>query len=102
MIHRKQKTSEEEIIYAQDAINYSYINYPDDVYNINKWLQCLLDILKSKKYATVQTKNGKLIDVQRISHTYEYASFFDVYNHIKEFNIDCNPVITDKLENKIR
>lgn len=110
MIHRKQRTFEEQIISAQDAIGSYHFICPNNVCNVNNpfsenltnWLQCLLEILKKKKYATIQTKNGKLIDVQRIAYTYEYASFFDVYNNIKIFNTDCNPVITNKLENKIR
>lgn len=66
------------------------------------WLKELLDILKQHKYATVKMKDGRFIDVSKIANTYEYASFFDVYNHIDSFDIDTKPVIIEELHNKLR
>lgn len=66
------------------------------------WLKELLDILKQQKYATVKMKDGQLVDVSKIANTYEYASFFDVYNHINSFDIDTKPTIIEELHNKIR
>ena len=66
------------------------------------WLKELLGILKQHKYAMVKMKGGQLVDVSKIANTYEYASFFDVYNHINDFDIDMKPVITKELHNKLR
>ena len=64
-----------------------------------EWLQKLLDILKEKKYATIQANNGKPVDVEAIAHTCTYASFFDVYNHINVFNFGIDPVVTEECKN---
>lgn len=66
------------------------------------WMKELLDILKQHKYATVKMKDGHAVDVSKIANTYEYASFFDVYNHIDSFDIDTKPVIIEELHNKLR
>ena len=66
------------------------------------WLKRLLDILKQRKYATVKMKDGQVVDVLKIANTYEYASFFDVYNHINSFDIEVKPVIIEELHNKLR
>ena len=66
------------------------------------WLKELLDILKQHKYATVKMKDGQAVDVSKIANTYEYASFFDVYNHINIFDIDTKPTIIEELHNKLR
>lgn len=66
------------------------------------WLKELLGILEQHKYAMVKMKDGEVVDVSKIANTYEYASFFDVYNHINDFNIDVKPVITKELHNKLR
>lgn len=63
------------------------------------WLQRLLDILKERKYATIQGKNGNLVDVSAIANTFEYASFFDIFNHIERVDVNIEPIITEKLRN---
>ena len=65
-----------------------------------QWLQKILDILSDKKYVTVQKNNGRKIDIQAIARIKTYASFFDVCNHIERYDIDFEPTITKKLENK--
>ena len=94
---------EEEVNAAQKSIDryYSYyartlrLTYEEE----KKWLQKLLDILKEKKYATIQSNNGKPVDVVAIAHTYTYASFFDVYNHMNIFNLGIDPVVTEEYKN---
>lgn len=66
------------------------------------WLQKLLDILKDKKYATIQLKNGNLIDVSAIAYTHDFLSFFDVINHLGYFDSNIEPIITEKLTNTIK
>lgn len=66
------------------------------------WLQKLLDILKEKKYATIQLKNGNLIDVSAIAYTHDFFSFFDVINHLDYFDSNIEPIITEELTNMIK
>jgi hypothetical protein len=96
---------------AQDAIN---------SYNKNDgtkiWFQELLDILKKEKYARIQlytkypfnleeTSHKEdfvdFVDVERISHTNEYASFFDIYNHDYLINFDFRPIEIEKLDYRL-
>lgn len=65
------------------------------------WLQRLLDILKENKYVTIHLKNGNLVDVAKIAYTHEFLSFFDVINHLGYFDSSIEPIITEKLTNKI-
>lgn len=62
------------------------------------WLSDILNALKTHKYARIWTKTRHYIDVSAIAYTYEYASFFDVYNHIEKFNTTIKPVLVEKLE----
>jgi hypothetical protein len=66
------------------------------------WLQRLLDILKEKKYATIQLKNGNSIDVSAIAYTHDFLSFFDVINHLDYFDSSIEPITTKKLTNTIK
>lgn len=113
MINRRQPKIEESIENAKQAI-YSlrvkdYVIYKSNKCNINSivyeeyvsWLNKLLDILKEQKYATIQSKEGNLIDVQNIDHTYRYASFFDVFNHLSHFDNTIDPIITNELKNPL-
>jgi hypothetical protein len=61
------------------------------------WCQTLLDILKQCRFATVVSKTGVSIDVQRIAYTDTWASFFDVFNQIYKFDISILPVETEEL-----
>lgn len=83
-------TFENQIERAQKAID----KCPGE-YKI--WCQTLLDILKQCRFATVVSKTGVSIDVQRISYTGMWASFFDVFNQIYKFNISILPVETEEL-----
>jgi hypothetical protein len=65
------------------------------------WLSGILNALKMGKYARIQTKSEHFIDVSAIAYTYEYASFFDVYNHIEEFDTTIKPVMVEKLEYRL-
>lgn len=65
------------------------------------WLSGILNALKMGKYARIQTKSEHFIDVSKIAYTYEYASFFDVYNHIDEFDTTIKPVMVEKLKYRL-
>lgn len=86
-----------EILKGNEKCN---LNDPFDETQI-VWLQQLLDILKDKKYATIQGKNGKLVDVTKIANTYEYASFFDIFNHLRYVNTNIEPIITEEAKNTV-
>lgn len=94
---------EEEVNAAQKSIDkycdYFGKNRPLTCEKEKEWLQKLLDILKEKKYATIQANNGKPVDVAAIARTCTYASFFDVYNQIKVFNFGIDPVVTEECKN---
>ena len=79
---------------AQKAID----KYDDEN---SKWLQCLLDILAQKEYSTIVSKDGILLDVKAIAHTYSYLSFFDVLNNIKHLDTTKIPLKTKELKNTI-
>ena len=113
MINRRQPKFEESIEKAKRAIDSlwlkDYVIYKSNICNSNaivygeyvSWLNKLLNILKEQKYATIQLKEGNLIDVQNIDHTYRYASFFDVFNHLSNFDITIDPIITNELKNPL-
>ena len=61
------------------------------------WCQTLLDILKQCRFATIVSKTGVSIDVQRIAYTDTFASFFDVISQIHKFDISILPVETEEL-----
>lgn len=61
------------------------------------WCQTLLDILKQCRFATVVSKTGVAIDVQRIAYTDTWASFFDVFNQIYKFDMSILPVEAEEL-----
>lgn len=65
---------------------------------VRVWLSDILNALKTRKYARIQTLSECFIDVSAVAHTYEYASFFDVYNHIEKFNTSIQPVLVEKLQ----
>ena len=65
------------------------------------WLSDILNALKTHKYARIWTKSKHLIDVSAVAYTYEYASFFDVYNHIEKFDTTIKPVMVEKLEYRL-
>ena len=62
-----------------------------------EWCQALLDILKQCRFATIVSKTGISIDVQRIAYTNTWASFFDVFNQIHKFDISIFPVEAEEL-----
>lgn len=93
------KDLNDEIQAAQHAIDTWWTN-TDKRQHEKQWLQKILDILSDEKYVTIQKKNGRKIDIQAIANTKTYASFFDVCNHIERYDIDFEPIITEKLENK--
>lgn len=66
------------------------------------WLSDILNALKTHKYARIWTKSKHLIDVSAVAYTYEYASFFDVYNHIEKFDTTIKPVMVEKLEYRLK
>ena len=90
--HQKANdTLENQIERAQKAVN----NCSEE-YKI--WCQTLLDILKQCRFATVVSKTGVSIDVQRIAYTNTWASFFDVYNQLNRFNPNILPVEAEELD----
>lgn len=97
---------------AQKAID----DYKSKISGSKEWFQKLLDILKQEKGARIQlyTKTAftydeydhkeefvDFIDVERISHTYDFASFFDIFNHENMIDFDFEPIEIDKLEYKL-
>ena len=62
-----------------------------------EWCQALLDILKQCRFATIVSKTGIPIDVQRIAYTNAWASFFDVYNQLHRFDPNVLPVEAEEL-----
>lgn len=109
----RYRNFDEMVESAQRAINNHYKTVTFNgivVCNINDpfeetqiiWLQKLLDILKEKKYATIQLKNGNLIDVSAIAYTHDFLSFFDVINHLGYFDSNIEPIITEELTNRIK
>lgn len=65
------------------------------------WLQKILDLLKEQKYVIICDEFGFKLDVSEIANTHYYLSFFDVYNFIRNFNTDIEPIETDQLRNTI-
>ena len=85
---------------AQNAINSWCRNKLDENAKKEKdWLQKILDILKARKYVTIQDSEGILRDVPKIAYTYSYLSFFDVCNEIHWFNTNIDPIETEELKN---
>lgn len=68
---------------------------------VRVWLSDILNALKTHKYARIQTLSECFIDVSAVAYTYDYASFFDVYNHIKKFNTSIQPVLVEKLQYRL-
>ena len=91
----KTDTPEMQIERAENAINRIESN------EMRVWLSGILNALKMGKYARIQTISEHFIDVQTVAYTYEYASFFDVYNHIEKFDTTIKPVMVEKLEYRI-
>ena len=83
-------TFENQVKRAQRAVD----GCPEEY---KEWYQALLDILKQCRFATVVSKTGVSIDVQRIAYTNTWASFFDVFNQIHKFDISILPVETEEL-----
>lgn len=86
---------ESQIKRAESAINRIESN------EMRVWLSGILNALKMGKYARIQTISEHFIDVSAIAYTYEYASFFDVYNHINKFNTSIQPVLVEKLQHRL-
>jgi len=65
-----------------------------------EWFTELLNILKNNQCARVIGNNRKQLDVTKIAHTYEYASFFDVFNNKHLFDINIKPICIKEKPNK--
>lgn len=87
---RLNDTFENQVERAQKAVNKCNEEYKE-------WCQILLDILKQGKFATVVSKTGVSIDVQRIAYTSTWASFFDVYHQLHRFDPNVLPVEAEEL-----
>ena len=83
-------TFENQIERAQKAVDECQEEY-------KIWCQTLLNILKQCRFATVVSKTGVAIDVQRIAYTDTWASFFDVFNQIHKFDISILPIEVEEL-----
>lgn len=81
---------------AENAINRIESN------EVRVWLSDILNALKTHKYARIQTVSEHFIDVSAIAYTYEYASFFDVYNHIEKFDTTIKPVTIEELQYRLK
>ena len=80
----------DQVINAQKAVDDCNEEY-------KAWFQVLLDILKQHKFATIVSKTGIYIDVQRIAYTNTWASFFDVYNTRYLFDTNILPTEAEEL-----
>ena len=65
-----------------------------------EWFTELLNILKNNQCARVIGNNSKQLDVTKIAHTFEYASFFDVFNNKHLFDINIKPICIKEQPNK--
>lgn len=83
-------TFENQIERAQRAVDGCLEEYKE-------WCQALLNILKQCRFATIVSKTGIPIDVQRIAYTNQWTSFFDVFNQIHKFDISILPVEAEEL-----
>ena len=92
MIRISKDSFESQIKRAERAIN----QIESDEMRV--WLSCILNALKMGKYARIQTISGNFMDVSAIAYTHMFASFFDVYNHIKMFNTSIQPVLVEELQ----
>ena len=93
----KEYVNEDSLKRAQHAIDFfqkdeCVAKTVENAMVARKFLQRLLNILRAKKIATITLKSGKQIDVIRVSNTYYYASFFDVYNFIYLVNTNIKPI----------
>ncbi len=88
---------EESVQLAQKAIDSLK---SEDVEENKKtiWFQKILNLLKDKKYVTIQDKNGNMRDVHAITNTHSFLSFFDVWHEVARFDLDIEPIETVKLE----
>ena len=91
-----EETFESQIKRAESAIN----RIGSDEMRV--WLSCILNALKMGKYARIQTISGDFIDVEAIAFTHAFCSFFDVYNHIENFNTSIQPVLVEELQYNYR
>lgn len=87
---RSNDTFENQVERAQKAVDECNEEYKE-------WCQALLDILKQCRFATIVSKTGIPIDVQRIAYTNQWASFFDVYNQLHRFDPNVLPVEAEEL-----
>lgn len=69
-----------------------------------QWFRRLLDLLVIHHYVRIWKENNVPLDVERITDTCNYLSFFDVYNHIHYMKIDYSrfPKPIPELEFPIR
>jgi hypothetical protein len=97
---------------AQSAIN----NYKSKIGGSKEWFQKILDILKKEKYVRIKLYTRyafsyddcdhkedftDYVDISKIADTYEFASFFDIFNHENLIDFDFEPIEIDKLEYKL-
>ncbi len=97
---------------TQSAIN----NYKSKIGGDSKWFQKILDILKKEKYVRIKLYTRyaftyddcdhkedftDYVDISKIADTYEFASFFDIFNHENLIDFDFEPIEIDKLEYKL-
>ena len=88
----------------EDYINEAYKSVNNDSrlsLEEKKWLTSIIFILEKKGYARVMAK-GCLIDIQALSGTDRFASFYDVYNNLKRFNTSVMPIRINELKNPLR
>ena len=96
----RYRNFEDMVQAAQNAVDSWCRHKSDEISEKEKdWLQKILNILKEKKYVTIQDNEGILRDIQKIAYTHAYLSFFDVCNHMRHFNIDIEPLETEELKN---
>lgn len=96
--YTKSEGFEELVRTAQHAIDERYPDSQDNNRKQRQWLQKILNLLKCRKYVTIQDNKGMLRDVSKIAYTHSFLSFFDVCHEISWFDLDVEPIETVKLD----
>ena len=88
----------------EDYINQAYEGVKNDNRlspEEKKWLTSIIFILEKKGYARVMA-DGCFIDIEALRGTDRYASFYDVYNRIENFNTSVMPIKINELVNPFK
>lgn len=63
-----------------------------------EWFKDLLRILQTNHCARIVGLNGKFLDVSKIAYSCAYASFFDIYNSKRLFDMNIKPIMIAEFD----